>query len=295
MTQSDKLMRNISKIIVEQGDTIALLSASIISIILLNLGVLSEKDSSIIILSLLCLLAFHHLRRTMKIEKMHKQINDISNFIDPFNDIGYLREKMGILEIEKMHKQINNISNFIDSFNDTRYLRERMGILEFASTRSQVPIEEMHNELQNAENAFVISRYFKAFANTTVQRTLRRCLENGGTVQILVYGLDGKQLEVAIEPDITRTEAQSQVSQTLRRLENFKNTLPTDQQDRFQYKILEDHIIYAHIIGTSKKIFATTYLNNLTGDECPTFICIPTQYDESLHRKFYDEFQNLWK
>lgn len=258
------MVKDLKERFVEQGDTIALFVTAIIAIILVSVEILPERFVNISLLLILCLLALHHLRRTFRIEKMHKQIEEISRTVK--------------------------------TLRGTAKLLEEMGVLRIATRRSEIPIEEMHNEVKKANRVFILSRYFTTFANRTVQKTLLGCLKNGGIVQIVIYSPQGSHLNVEIEPDITPQEAKSKISLTLKRLRKFKQELPPDLQERFQYKILDEHIIYVWILGTSNKIFATTYLNDLMGDECPTIICKPLpDLSEDVYSIYSKEFERVWK
>ena len=75
------MVKDLKETVVEQGDTIALFVTAIIAIILVSAEILPERFVSISLLLILCLLALHHLRRTFRIEKMHKQIEEISGTV----------------------------------------------------------------------------------------------------------------------------------------------------------------------------------------------------------------------
>ena len=258
------MAKDLKEKVVEHGDTIALLVAAIIALILVSAGILQEKLINAITLLVLCLLALHHLRYTFR--------------------------------IKKMHEQIEGISGAIKSLRGSAKLLEEMGILRIAIRRMEIPYKEMHDEARNAERVFVLSRYFTGFHNKTVQETLCSCVTNGGTVQIIIYSPQGSHLDVKIESDITSQEANHRTSHTLRLLKEFKQRLPLDVRERFQYKILHGHIIYTCIIGTPKKIFATIYLNELRGEECPTVVCTPVaSLAEHLYAIYLEEFKKLWE
>jgi len=255
--------KKMKEIVIEHGDTIALLVTAIIAVILITLELLQEKLTNIIILLILSILAFHHLRRSFKIEKMHEQIREIN---------GTVKTLIGNTKISG-----------------------QMGVVNIALRRRDVSIEEMHEEAKKAKMIFVVSRYFTAFANKTAQETFLSCLKNDGSAKIIIYSPQGSHLDVNIERDITPHEAKIKISQTLRYLKNFKKNLPKDIKERFQYRILEGNLIYTSLVGTPNKIYSTIYLNELKGEECPTIICRPVGLNENLYSIFLNEFERLWQ
>lgn len=258
------MAKDLKETIVEQGDTIALFVTAIIAIILVSLEILPEKFVDIFLLLILCLLALHMIRRTFKIEKMHKQI-----------------ERMNTI-VEKL-------------IGETKPLAEK-GIIDIAMRRSDIPIKEMQRDVETAKSFFLLSRYFSIFSQKTARQTIINCLNNGGNVRIITYSPKGSHMNVKTEPDLDPQMAKERISQTLQHLKRFKQKLSPNAQERFQYKVLEGHIIYIWIQGSEKKIYATIYLNDLRGDECPTIICKPVAgLAESVYSEYSEEFEKLWK
>lgn len=260
--------KKLSEIIIEHSDTIALLVTAIIAVILATLDIIHDKLISIVILLILCLLAFHHLRRSLKIEKMHDQIREIGETSRHIMDNTKICEEMGIIRIVKSRKDIS--------------------------------AEEMHNEAKTANTVFIASRYFKAFAYDSVRDAFLTCLKNNGKVKIIIYSPKGCHLDVNIERDITSEEAKIRICRTIDYLRNFKDKLPAKLKEKFQYKIIAGTIIYTSIIGItgiSNKIYATNYLNKLKGEDCPTIICRPIANNstEDLYHNFLKEFDTLWE
>lgn len=258
------MAKDLKETIVEQGDTIALFVTAIIAIILVSVGILPEKFVDIFLLLILCLLAFHMIRRTFKIEKMHKQI-----------------ERMNTI-VEKLIRE-------------TKPLAEK-GIIDIAMRRSNIPITEMQRDVETANSFFLLSRYFSIFSQKTARQTVINCLNNGGNVRIITYSPTGSHMNVKIEPDLDPQMAKERISQTLQHLKSFKQNLSPNAQERFQYKVLEAHIIYIWIQGSEKKIYAAIYLNDLRGEECPTIICEPVaDLAESVYSVYSAEFEKLWE
>lgn len=256
--------KTLKEIAIEQTDTIALLLTAIIAFVLATLEILQGRLINIVILLILCLLAFHHLRRSLNIEKMQEQINGISKTTKILMD-------------------------------DTKVCEE-IGIEKIVSKRNEISIKEMHNEAKNADSVFILSRYFQSFANDDVHDALLKCLQNNGIVKIIIYSPKGSHLDVNIERDTTPQEAKTRIFRTIKGLRKFKEDLPPELKNRFLYKILDGCIIYTSIIKVSNKIYATNYLNKLRGDECPTIICksMANNATEGLYYKFLKEFETLW-
>lgn len=260
---NEKIKKDRKTKLVENLDTIALFSVSFISAFVVYAGILPDKNISTLILIVLTFLAGHHLLRTFKIEKMHKQIEMMCSAVKTFTNKTELLEKMGIMNIN--------------------------------SKRSEIPVNKLNEEASKAAKFFVLSRYFQAFERRNVKEATRQCLNNGGIVQIIIYAPKGHHLEVEIESDITSDEASHRISETLRRLRIFKQELSPDAQKRFQYKILENYVIYTNIFGMPNKIYATNYLNNLKGEECPTIVCRSNDGSNDLYSIYLEEFERLWK
>jgi hypothetical protein len=219
------------EIAIEQSDSIALLATAIIAVILATLGKIQSELINTVLLLILCLLAFHHLRRSFKIENMHEQIREIN-------------ENLSII-------------------NNNYKIHEEMGLEKIYETRKEISVKDMHSELKNASNVFIVSRYLQAFANDNAQDAIEKCLRNNGIVKIIIYSPIGRHLEVELERDFTTQTAKSKICHTIKHLRKFKEDLPDELTKNFQYKFLENHIIYTSIIGISNKIYATNYLNNL--------------------------------
>lgn len=251
--------------VIEQGDTIALLLTAIVAIILLSVGTLRNVVG--ILLLILCLLglqAFHYLRRSSRIEGMQRKVKEISEIV--YN------------------------------LRDTAELLSKKGIVRLARRRNEIPIEEMHQAVKSAKKVFILSRYFTVFKNNSVQEVIHSCLRNGGKVQIIVYSPQGFHLDVKVDPDLTQKEARNRVRETLRRLKNFKDQLPTEEKKRFRYKTIKGYVIYTWMLGTQNKLFATFHLNYLTGDECPTIVCKPlSDLTNTIYSQLEQEFIELWK
>lgn len=259
---SDKSKEDRKTKLVENLDTIALFGAAIISAFVVYAGILPDKNVSILILIVLTFLAGHHLLRTFKIEKMYKQI-------------------------EKM-------CDAVRTFTSKTELLERMGLINIIPKRREILVKELNDEASKAAKLFVLSRYFQAFERKNVREATRQCLNNEGTVQIIIYAPEGHHLKVEIESDITSDEASHRISETLRRLRSFKQELPADAQERFQYKLLKNYVIYANIFGMPNKIYATIYLNNLKGEECPTIVCRSIDSND-LYSMYSEEFRRMWR
>jgi len=249
----------------ENIDTIGLLTIAIVGTILVRLDLLGEEIEGGIIILILCLLAVRLVRLTYRTAHMHEGINS-------------LRSNARIVD--------------------------KMGIMNMLNQRIEIPIEQMHREVRRAREVFILSRYFSTFSSEEgVQTLLQEFLKNGGSVRILIYSPEGGQFDVNIDPDLNkinpddrRKATRALICGTVQNLRNFEQKLAPDKRKRFQYRFIENYIIYAWILGTPNKIFATFHLNGLKGDVCPTVICEPVDDSRSgLYSKLADEFNRLWR
>lgn len=196
-------------------------------------------------------------------------------------------------------QQTARIVQSIRAFGDELGLRQayaKVGIQEFVPRRGDLNVQDMHEEAARSKNVFVLSRYFRSFASKSLQDALRKCIENGGSVRILVYSSSGAHLSVELESDVDEEEAKGRIKATLKHLEDFGDSLPKDQGQKFEVRRIEGQVIYVTLVGMDQTLYVTFCLNGVTGEESPTIICKNIGNGKDLpYVIFKDEFERLWR
>lgn len=200
--------------------------------------------------------------------------------------------------VVRYQQQSGRIARSIKALGDDLALRQSyvgLGIQEFVPRREGFNIKDMHGEAVRSKDVFVSSRYFRSFANKSLQEALRKCIENGGSVRILIYSSSGAHLNVELESDVDGEEAKARIEATLKHLRSFRDALPKDLVHKFEFREIDGRIIYVTIVGTDETLYATFCLNGMTGEECPAVICRNTGDKGSAYTIFKEEFERLWK
>lgn len=203
--------------------------------------------------------------------------------------------------IDKIVDQVQTLGATVQNFDRASSICSKTGLIDLKPRRSEIEISGIHKQIRSAESVFVLSRYLHSFEYTDVKNVFMDCLQNGGHIRILTYSPRGVQLNVKIDPDLDHASAASLICSTIKRLKKFKNSLSLEQQARFEYRVLHDHIIYLWMVGTEDTIFATFHLNNRKGDECPTIVCKPISSEltfgseTELYWQLEEEFRSLWE
>lgn len=170
------------------------------------------------------------------------------------------------------------------------------GVLDVFPKRFEIPPTKMHNDIREAKEVFILTRYFTAFVRyDALKKALGECLQRGGKVRILLYAPKSHHLEVRLDPDMKPRRASETIKDTLEELEKFRRALTAEQRGRFSYRVLNDVVVTVWMFGTESKLYATALLNRFTGHECPTIVCKSIlSSPESIYSRFKDEFEHLW-
>lgn len=176
------------------------------------------------------------------------------------------------------------------------------GIKDVYINQCNFPFDKIHFELQKSRNVFILTQYFKSFIQINdIHKSFRRCLSNGGEIQILIYGPargDEKIKFLRSHFDSVNSVETSEryLEDTVSALEAFRNSLPIKQKERFKFKLLKVNVIFVGMYGTDNFLWVTTLLNCKPGSSCPGFMIEKgNNEDKDLYSAFAEEFVGLWE
>jgi hypothetical protein len=154
----------------------------------------------------------------------------------------------------------------------SRKMRE-LGVERVEAARSEIAHKDIHKALHGSVQIFIAAQHFSAVKYSSVRHLFEATLTNPqAQVQIVIC---------------TASPARSD-------LLAFRDQLSDDFKKRF----LVRHALYVRtgLYGSEKGLYATIYISDRTGDECPTIFCLPsTKNDNGLFALFRSEFESTWR
>lgn len=185
------------------------------------------------------------------------------------------------------------------------------GLYKIYHNRRDIDYNLLNAEMGKANEAFILSLVFKVAQSLQLRESILKCVENGGTVRILISaptirtrGAQKAQVPLPLrlrqyaEQDLRNNRMPAEINDTIDYLRDIKKEV-TDRfpskTDNFEYSLLSTHVIYSSIIGIDQKIILTSYCNKQQGLGSPTMLIEKTNSPRSFYQIYKEEFEYLWK
>lgn len=163
--------------------------------------------------------------------------------------------------IRDLNKKLNIAKNIED-----------IGVEKIVTARRHLNYEEeVHKDLQNGNQMFIVSRTLQSITYQDVKRLFKSYLTKKHTsIRILI----GKRDYI----ETIKTFIQEEINE--------------GQRDRIKVKLLENGITFC-MYGTETKLYITPYLKHCIGDDSPSIVC-QKKNNNCLYDIYSKDFEKLW-
>lgn len=204
------------------------------------------------------------------------------------------------------HPIEKEISNFV-SKSKLLSCGVETGLKDLLSRRKALTYDDINQRIQKAKVVEIVSLVFKVQQSEDLKKSLKECVENGGSVRIIVSdpcnagadqadAMDPLAIREFAEGDKKRGRMRAEIEETLHYLSDINEDLGCRQlPSKIKVKRASNHVLYSSIIRVDDLMWVSHYSNKRRGVDSPTLVIHQSGTDMCLHKFYSDEFQYLWK
>ena len=214
--------------------------------------------------------------------------------------VNFLWSKSGGEPVQRIMEDMRGASElFSDAF--------ETGLRRVHQVR-RIDYEEQHRLISTAKSVSILSLIFKVAQSQELKRSLRKCVENGGRIRILLsrpnIDIENKdkvpspfRLRQYAEGDFGIDRMHRELQDTLNFLRTIENDIKTDSPEKahcFEYKVLSKYAIYFSMTCIDDRLQVSHYSNKRRGVDSPTMLIEKVASSRSLFNVYMEEFEYLW-
>ena len=209
--------------------------------------------------------------------------------------VNFLWSKSGGEPLQQIIEEMRGASELFSDALET-------GLRRVQPIRS-INYQEQHNLVSTAKSVSILSLIFNVVRSRELKKSLKRCVENGGRIRILLLSPNTNdntpsplKLRQYAESDFTN-RIPNQVQDTLEFLRTIKKDIKINKSGKeayFEFKVISNYVIYYSMTCIDDRVQVSHYSNNRRGVDSPTMLIENVASPNSLYKVYMEEFEYLW-